>query len=74
MQWYGQKPFDTMVGSKCVNNLFARGYFGPSTILRSAQTKRMHHRPWCVDDANALGWGTLTPHAMVWAKATQRHG
>ena len=39
-----------------------------------AQTKRMRHRPWCVDDAYALGWGALTPHATVWAKADQRHG
>jgi hypothetical protein len=34
-----------------------------------AQTKRMRHRPWCVDDAYALGWGALTPHATEWAKA-----
>ena len=39
-----------------------------------AQTKHMRHHPWCVDDAYALGWGALTPHAMVWAKAAQHHG
>jgi hypothetical protein len=39
-----------------------------------AQTKRMRHRPWCVDDAYALGWGALTPHATVWAKTAQHHG
>ncbi len=39
-----------------------------------AQTKCMRHRPWCVDDTYALGWGALTPHAMVWAKAAQYHG
>jgi hypothetical protein len=35
-----------------------------------AQTKRMRHRPWCVDDAYALGWGALTPHATP----LQHHG
>ncbi len=39
-----------------------------------AQTKRMGHRPWCVDDAYALGWGALMPHAMVWAKAAPTPG
>jgi hypothetical protein len=39
-----------------------------------AQIKRMRHRQWCVDDAYALGWGALTPHATVWAKAAQHHG
>jgi hypothetical protein len=29
MRRYGQKPLDAMVDSKCVNNLFARGCFGP---------------------------------------------
>ena len=39
-----------------------------------AQTKSMSHRPWCVDDTYALGWGALTPRAMVLAKAAQHHG
>ena len=39
-----------------------------------AQTKSISHRPWCVDDAYALGWGPLMPHATVWAKAAQHHG
>jgi hypothetical protein len=38
------------------------------------QTKRMRHCPWCVDDAYALGWGALPPHATVWAKATRHNG
>jgi hypothetical protein len=33
------------------------------------QTKRMRHLQWCVDDAYALGWSALMPHAAVWAKA-----
>ncbi len=33
-----------------------------------AQTKRMRYCLWCVDDAYALGWGALTPHATAWAK------
>ncbi len=39
-----------------------------------AQPKSMSHRPWCVDDTYALGWGALTPHVTVWAKAAQHHG
>ncbi len=39
-----------------------------------AQTKCMQHCPYCVDDAYALGWGALTPHATVWAKSAQYHG
>jgi hypothetical protein len=34
----------------------------------------MSHRPWCGNDTYALGLGVLKPHAMVWAKATRRHG
>ncbi len=30
-----------------------------------AQTKRMCTRPWCGDDAYVLGWGVLTPQAVV---------
>ncbi len=30
-----------------------------------AQTKRTRTCPWCGDDAYALGWGVLTPQAMV---------
>jgi hypothetical protein len=32
-----------------------------------AQTKRTRTRPWCGDDVNVLGWGVLTPQAMVQA-------
>jgi hypothetical protein len=32
-----------------------------------AQTKRMRTRPWCGDDVYVLGWGVLTPQAMVQA-------
>jgi hypothetical protein len=39
-----------------------------------AQTKRMRYHPWCVDDAYALGWVALMPHAMVWEKAACHHG
>ena len=38
------------------------------------ETKRTHHRPWCGDDAYALGWGVIKPQAMVGAKAALRHG
>jgi hypothetical protein len=38
------------------------------------QTKRMGHRPWCGDDAYALGLGVLKRHAMIWAKAARCHG
>ncbi len=33
------------------------------------QIEHRRHRPWCADDAYAVGWGTLMPQAMVWAKA-----
>ena len=32
-----------------------------------AQTKRTRICPWCGDDVNVLGWGVLTPQAMVQA-------
>ncbi len=32
-----------------------------------AQTKRTRTRPWCGDDVYVLGWGVLTPQAMVQA-------
>ena len=35
------------------------------------KTKRTHHRPWCGDDASALGWGVIKPQAMVGAKAAR---
>jgi hypothetical protein len=38
------------------------------------ETKRMRHRPWCEDDAYALGWGFIKPKAMVEAKAARHHG
>ncbi len=41
---------------------------------KDAQTKCTHIRPWCGDDAYALGWGVLTTQAMVGAKAALRHG
>ncbi len=39
-----------------------------------AQTKRTRLCPWCGDDAYVLGWGILTPKAMVGAKAAPHHG
>jgi hypothetical protein len=38
------------------------------------QTKCTCLCPWCGDDAYALGWGVLTPQAMVGAKAAPHHG
>ncbi len=32
-----------------------------------AQTKHMRTCPWCGDDVYVLGWGVLTPQAMVQA-------
>jgi hypothetical protein len=41
---------------------------------KDTQTKHKHLRPWCGDDAYALGWGVLTTQAMVGAKAAPHHG
>ena len=38
------------------------------------KTKHTHHRPWCGDDASALGWGIIKPQAMVGAKTACHHG
>ena len=35
---------------------------------------RMRNRPWCRDNAYALGLGVLVPQGMVGAKAARRHG
>ena len=35
---------------------------------------RMRNRPWCGDNANALGLGVLVPQGTVGAKAAWRHG
>ena len=35
---------------------------------------RMRNRPWCGDDAYALGLGVLVPQGTVGAKAAWRHG
>ena len=40
-----------------------------TNTMDCAQIKRRRRRLWCADDAYALGWGTLMPQAMVWAKA-----
>ena len=62
----------------CVTQITIKHCVGWCVVLTNpmdcAQTKRMHHCPWCADDAYALGWGALTPHATVWAKAARRHG
>ena len=56
-----------------VTQITIKHYVGWCVVLTNpvecAKTKRMRHCPWCVDDTYALGWGALTPHAMVWAKA-----
>ncbi len=39
-----------------------------------SKTKRTRHRPWCGDDAYALGWGVIKKQAMVGALATRHHG
>jgi hypothetical protein len=53
----------------CTVCLVDLGLWGEDT-----QTKRMCHCPQCWGDGYALGWGVLTPQAMVGAKAAQRHG
>jgi hypothetical protein len=62
----------------CVTQIRIKHCVGWFVVLTNpmdcTQTKRTRHRPWCVDDAYALGWGALMPHATVWAKAAQHQG
>ncbi len=45
-----------------------------SPSMDCTRTKCRWCHPWCGDDAYVLGWGLLTPKAMVWDKAARHHG
>jgi hypothetical protein len=42
--------------------------------LQKTQAQASYHHPWCGGEVNALGWGVLTPNAIVVPKNAHHHG